>query len=179
VNFARVLEEVASQLDALGARWGIAGAFALHAYGFTRATADLDFVAERGARAAIVPFLQSLGYETLHASEGFSNHVHPLATLGRVDFVYVDEQTATRLFERAARVELFPGRFVLVPRPEHLAAMKVLAMKNDPSRTFRELADIQQLLTLPGIDVDVVRRAFEQHGLTERFHELQRLTRAT
>lgn len=175
MNFARVLEQIATQLDGAGLRWGLAGAFALHAYGYTRATMDLDIVVERGARSVLVPFLASLGYETLHESEGFSNHHHPLASLGRVDLIYVDERTSDRLFERATRVELFPGLTVRVPRPEHLAAMKVLAIKNDPSRTFRELADIQFLLTVPGIDVEAVRHAFERHGMRERFDELQRL----
>lgn len=175
MNFARVLEQIATQLDGAGLRWGLAGAFALHAYGYTRATMDLDFVTERSAQAVLVPFLASLGYETLHQSEGFSNHLHALASLGRVDFIYVDEHTADRLFERATRTQLFPGLSVRVPRPEHLAAMKVLAMKNDTSRTFRELADIQFLLTVPGIELEVVRAAFERHGMKERFDELQRL----
>jgi hypothetical protein len=47
-------------------------------------------------------------------------------------------------------MKIFPGTTLLVPRPEHLAAMKVQAMKNDPSRTFQDLADIQALLSLPG-----------------------------
>ena len=175
MNFARVLEQVATQLEGTGLRWCLPGGFALQAYGYTRATVDLDFVAESRAREVLVPFLVSLGYETLHQSDGFSNHLHPLASLGRVDFVYVEERTADRLFERAMRAELFPGLFVQLPRPEHLAAMKVLAMKNDPSRTFRELADIQFLLTVPGIELDVVRQAFERHGMKERFDELQRL----
>ena len=36
-------------------------------------------------------------------------------------------------------------RPVPVPRPEHLAAMKVLAIKNDPSRTFQDLADLRSM----------------------------------
>ena len=60
----------------------------------------------------------------------------------------------------------------MIPSPEHLAAMKGLAMKNDPSRTFRELADIQFLLTLPGVSRDDIRRHFAHHNLMEKFNEL-------
>lgn len=52
--------------------------------------------------------------------------------------------------------------------------MKVLAIKNDPSRTFRDLADLQLLLALPGVDKAEVRGYFQRHGLLERFHELER-----
>ena len=39
-----------------------------------------------------------------------------------------------------------------MPKPEHLAALKVTAMKNDPARAFQDMADIRFLLTLPGVD---------------------------
>jgi hypothetical protein len=63
---------------------------------------------------------------------------------------------------------------VPVPKPEHLVAMKVLAMKNDPGRTFQDLADIRILLMLPGVDREEIRHYFEQHGLRERFDDLER-----
>jgi hypothetical protein len=63
-----------------------------------------------------------------------------------------------------------------VPRPEHLAAMKVQAMKNDPERTLREMADIQFLLSLPDIDEVEIRGYFERSGLLDRYHEIKRLT---
>ena len=53
--------------------------------------------------------------------------------------------------------------------------MKVHAMKNDPSRSLREMADIQFLLGLPGIDEAEVRSYFEQSGLLERYLEIKRL----
>ena len=62
-----------------------------------------------------------------------------------------------------------------MPKPEHLAAMKVLAMKNDPSRTFQEMADLQFILGLAGVDVGEIRNHFERHGLLERFDELRRI----
>jgi len=50
--------------------------------------------------------------------------------------------------------------------------MKVLAMKNDPSRTFQEMADIQALLRLPGVDKGEIKGYFERHGLGKKFEEL-------
>ena len=53
--------------------------------------------------------------------------------------------------------------------------MKIQAMKNDPERTFREMADIQFLLRVPGIDEQEVRGYFERSGLPEKYDELKRL----
>ena len=129
---------------------------------------------EETAQPALRSYLESLGYETLHISAGYSNHVHSLALLGRIDFVYVDKDTANLLFARAGELVLPGVPSVAVPRPEHLAAMKVLAMKNDPTRTFQEMADIQFLLGLPGVDEAEIRGYFEKHGLKERFDEIKR-----
>ena len=75
MNFSRVIEEVAGFLDGENVRFAVAGAFALHAYGLSRATSDLDFVTEARVRERLVTFLESLGYETLYSSSGYSNHL--------------------------------------------------------------------------------------------------------
>lgn len=62
---------------------------------------------------------------------------------------------------------------VPVPRPEHLVAMKVVAMKNDPTRTFQDMADIRFLAGLQGVDREEIRSQFEKHGLLERYRELE------
>jgi len=174
LDFGRVLDTVAGFFERTGSRYAIAGAFALHAYGLSRATLDLDLVTEAPAQPAAVAFLEALGYETLHRSAGYSNHVHALPALGRVDLMYVDPETSRILFGGCRMLALPSGREVPVPRPEHLAAMKVQAIKNNPRRMHRDLADIQDLLELPGIDVGEVRAYFARAGLLERFDELGR-----
>jgi hypothetical protein len=151
------------------------GAFALHAYGLSRATSDLDFVTELAAQARLVPFLESLGYETLHLSAGYSNHLHSDPAMGRIDFVYVGGETSQRLFGSTRIMPVMEGISLAVPRAEHLAAMKIQAMKNDPERTFQEMADILFLLRLPGIDEDEVRGYFEKQGMIEKYYEIRGL----
>jgi hypothetical protein len=62
---------------------------------------------------------------------------------------------------------------VPVPRKEHLIAMKVQAMKNDPSRTLQEMSDIGYLLK-HGTNRDEAREYFVKAGLLERWEELTR-----
>jgi len=174
VDFARVLDTVTRFLDERGFRYALVGAFALSSYGLSRATRDIDFAVDARAQGDLIVFLESLGYETIYRSEGYSNHVRGLPEPGRVDCIYVGEPTATKLFEGARVVPLF-GKTIPVPRPEHLAAMKILAMKNDFTRTFQEMADIQHILGLPGVDVKEVQGYFAHYGLPEKFDELRRI----
>jgi hypothetical protein len=92
-----------------------------------------------------------------------------------VDIIYVTGETKNRLFlETTASLQL--GDLSLpVPKAEHLAAMKIHAMKNDLGRTFQEMADIQFLMGIPGIDDAAIRSCFERSGLLERYAEIKKV----
>ena len=174
MDFAAVLSTVSAELEQNGMRYAVIGGIALAALGMPRTTLDLDIVTDASSQPVLVGLLERLGYETVHRSTAYSNHLHREATHGRVDVVYVDGDTAARLFGAVRTLAGFGGLTMPVAAPEHLAAMKVLAMKNDPARTFQELADIRFLLALPGVDRDLVRRHFERHGLLERFEDVEK-----
>ena len=59
-----------------------------------------------------------------------------------------------------------------VPRAEHLVAMKVRAMRNDPARLVQDLADVQHLLRLPETDRAEVRGYFEKAGMLDWYDRL-------
>jgi hypothetical protein len=175
VDFSKVLSVVATFFEREGFRFAAVGAFGLHAYGLSRATLDLDLATESRAQTKLITFLESLGYETLHRSAGYSSHLHPPADLARIDLVYVDGETSRLLFGGGGTTLRLGGQVIPVPRAEHLAAMKIHAMKNDPSRTLQDMADIQFLLRLPAIDEEEIRGYFERSGLLERYLEIKRL----
>lgn len=174
VNFAGVLDRVDAVLTAGGWRSAVVGGVALAACGHPRMTLDLDIVTESGAQNTLVSSLDAEGYVTLYRSTGFSNHRHPHREWGRVDFIYVHGETAERLFDGVRILPGPSGRPVRVPRPEHLIAMKVQAMKNAPERTWQEMADIGYLLTLAGTDRREAREYFVKANLLDRWDELAR-----
>jgi hypothetical protein len=173
VEIVAVVGDVRGFLDREGIPFAIVGALVLHTYGYSRATNDVYLLVGRDAQDRLISFLEKRGFETLHRSNGYSNHLHADPALGRLDVIYVDEDTRGKMFAEARPASL-AGMSVVVPKPEHLAAMKVHAMKNDPSRAFQEMADIQFLMTLPGVDRDEIRAYFDKSGQGERFHELER-----
>ena len=153
-------------------RHALAGGVALHALGSSRATQDLDFAVDELARGELLLHLANLGYEKLHESEGFSNHLHRSPAWGHVDLIYLEGRTAELIFGGARPALVFKAMSAPVPRPEHLVAMKTQAMHDRPSRMAKDLADVAFLLTLPGIDEAEMRRYFERYGLASRFDEL-------
>jgi hypothetical protein len=174
VDFARELEIVRQVLTESGFRVAVVGGVAATAYGNPRLTLDLDIVTDAAAQDRLVAFMESQGFATLHRSRGYSNHLHSDQRRGRVDVMYVGGTTADKLFA-AARELPGPGqRSILVPKPEHLIAMKVQAMKDAPERTWQDLVDIAYLFRLEGVSRDEVRTYFEKAGLEDRWHELTR-----
>ncbi|MEQ8767723.1 MAG: hypothetical protein RL885_27725 [Planctomycetota bacterium] len=173
MNFRFVLTHIIEFARAQGYSIAVVGGFGLHAYGFSRVTYDLDFVTEVEIQASLVSFMESLGYETLYRSEGYSNHLHPQTEMGRVDFVYVRGESSRKIFARAKEKIIIDEVGAPVPRPEHLIAMKVQAMKIDPQRIQHELSDIRLLLSLEGVDRQEVRDYFVRAGMEGRFDELE------
>jgi len=153
--------------------YALIGAFALHAYGYVRATQDVDFLVRAENQDRIVHYLESsLGYDTIHRSSGYSNHVHRLSGLGRIDFLYVQGATAESIFRETRRLLVLDDFRLPVVKPEHLVALKVFAIKSNPDRALREMADIKELLALPGLDHGEVRKYFEKYGQLERYHDI-------
>jgi hypothetical protein len=173
VDFARELDEIGAFLRGAGFPFAVVGGVALAAYGHPRMTLDLDLLTEAAAQEAVVGFMESRGFATLHRSSGYSNHLHPDRARGRVDFVYVHGDTARLLFAAVRTMPGPGGRSISVPCPEHLVAMKVQAMRDAPARTWQELVDIAYLAGLDGVDRAAMKGYFERHGLAERWRELE------
>jgi hypothetical protein len=171
VNFGDVLGRIATHLRAQEVPFALVGGFGLAAFGIPRATLDLDLLVPREAQEAVVALMEDLGYTTLYRSTGHSNHLHGDPLLGRVDFIYVAGETSERIFSGARSAEGPGGVTVLVPRAEHLVAMKVLAMKNDPQRKHREMSDIRDLLRVADVDREEIRSYFEKHAMLALWDE--------
>ena len=172
MDFAGELDAVRAFLAGGRFRVAVIGGVALAAYGDPRMTLDLDVATEASAQEALIAFMESQGFVTLHRSSGYSNHRH--SRRGRVDFMYVGGETADRLFGSTSELPGPGGRRIPVPKPEHLIAMKVQAMRDAPERGLQDLVDIAYLLQLDGVDRDEVRGYFVRAGLEERWHELSR-----
>jgi hypothetical protein len=151
--------------------FAVIGAFALYAYGYTRATRDIDFITRFENQQKTVTYLESLGFETLHCSNGYSNHLHTTDGV-RIDLVYVDGETADLIFKAAWTKSFFEDFELPVVSPEHLIALKLFAIRNDPDRKYRELADIKEIVRITNVDKAQIQEYFRKYSLEAYYHEI-------
>jgi len=59
-----------------------------------------------------------------------------------------------------------------VVSPEHLIQLKLFAIRNDPGRKFKELADIRELIHRTPIDREKIREQFIRDGLEGYFDDI-------
>ncbi len=172
MDFERVLQTLSTFFQENDAEWGVIGGLAMTVHGASRTTLDVDIVVDGEIQDRLIGFLQTLGYATLHRSTGYSNHLHDDPDLGRVDVVYLTGDTSRQIIGRMQAQKGPGGVEILVPRPEHLAAMKLFSIKNDPSRTLRELADVRVLLDVPDVDRTEIRSYFPRYELEHLLGQL-------
>jgi hypothetical protein len=173
VDFSRTYQLLADFLEARSLRFAVVGGVAMSAYGYVRATLDIDFAVDAAAGDEVVAFLEQEGYETLHRSRAFSNHLHPDQALGRVDLLFLYGDTADQVFGATRRLPSLAGLDLPVPSAEHLAAMKIAAMASSSDRLFVDLPDVRHLLSVPGLDREMIEHQFEKRGLGSLYRELK------
>jgi predicted nucleotidyltransferase len=154
------------------ADYAVIGAFALYAYGYIRATKDIDFVTRIEFQKKAVTFLESLGFQTVHCSEAFSNHMHPIGSM-RVDIMYLEKVTADTIFKDAKRRILFEDLKIPVVSPEHLIAMKLFTAKHNGQRRLKDLADIKEIIGAVNVDKNSIKKYFQKFGLEEYYKEIE------
>lgn len=81
MKLGEVLKLVAGHLEAQGQPCALVGGLGLAALGLPRATLDLDLLVPAETQGTLID-LEGLGYETLHRSTGYSNHLHADESLG-------------------------------------------------------------------------------------------------
>lgn len=171
MRFDEVLRTFSAFFESEGIRHALIGGLALRAWGHVRATQDVDFVVQQGDKERVLAFAESQGFETIYVSEGYSNHVRDD---DRLDFMYVDAATAAQIFDAAQQRTVIDGVELPVAKPEHLSAMKAIAIKWNPRRGWRDVDDVLFLLRLPGVDREFVRDYFVRKGLLEVFNEIEK-----
>lgn len=169
MQFDEVLRTFAEFFEREGMRYTIVGGLAVHAWGGSRLTRDIDIAVDLHSRERIILHAEGLGYETLYASDSFSNHLHADPRFGRIDFMYLSGRTAEQIFAASEVKRVVGDSTAPVASAEHLAMMKALAMKNFPHRALFEGEDVRILIHVPGVDRAAVRDYYERHGLLELY----------
>jgi hypothetical protein len=172
-DFAKTLKLLLDFLTRNGFDYALIGGFALNAYGRARQTDDIDFLLRDRDSGKTVNFLESIGYQTLNRTEAFSNHEHPLSGFSRVDFLYVNGDTADTIFREVREFPVLTNLRVRVVKPEHLIALKLFSMTANPERSALDREDLAHLLRQEGLDREEIRKYFLKYSTLDLLKELE------
>jgi hypothetical protein len=166
-RLGKQITEVIAALASVEADVAVIGGLALASHKVTRATQDIDFLAEAEQADAIEAILVAHGYSRIHRSVDAANY---LRRDERVDLLYAHRPIARKLLREARAVETPFGKLRVVSA-EGLIGLKLQALVNDPKRT-QDLADIRALLranpqTLNLSEVREYFRLFERESLLD------------
>lgn len=160
----KALRACAAQLDDLGADWAIAGATAMHAHGYSRATRDVDLFIGDDVRPELLSRLRASG---IPVTTVFSPMHYRIDPRGRIDpeasidllFPALGVESLGLMAARRAQVE---GVEMPIVPLEHLIALKLTTDPElDPSRYVRDQADLIALRDRGLLDVGRVAQILE------------------
>ncbi len=121
------------------------GGHALSAFGYQRATIDVDCLMAIPDVTVLHKVLTAAGYRRIEQTQTFAHYTHPSGTLLDVDVMRVDRDTFDKLHAQSNRYRIGNAE-MRVPCLLHLIALKLHAMRNNQKRELKDLADIVELL---------------------------------
>ena len=132
-------------LTAAKIRLLVVGGMAVNSHGFTRLTVDVDGLIATDDLETVAEAFRSAGYSEVTRNHLFARYYRPDIDPGTVDVLLVNQQTMDKMWpDRIATT--FRDRELPIPKLEHLFALKLHAIRNDPRRWGQDLRDIHELM---------------------------------
>lgn len=125
--------------------------YAVAAHGHTRPTFDVDFLARKTDRAEWQRRADAAGLKLAFETQAFAQFEQ--ADGDGFDIMFVNDATFAQLFENSMEYE-FDGARARVPSLDHLLALKIHALKDQPPhRTSKDAEDVEMLARRNQLDL--------------------------
>jgi hypothetical protein len=150
------------------------GGHAVNYYCEPRATLDVDLLVRKAEQLRWAEFLKNEGFTLKHDGGNFLQFSPPYGVEWRLDLMLVNDQTFEKLKAGSRGVELL-GIRTLLPKPEHLIALKLHALKHGHSERFeKDFGDVISLLRAAKLDArsELFRTLNEQFGSPDIYERI-------
>jgi predicted nucleotidyltransferase component of viral defense system len=133
----------------------LVGGFAVNHYKVSRHTADVDFLITDQDFEKIIDLLKDAGYRLNTKQELCARLSTPdQEYLIDIDFIFSDKETIDQLVKQGEKTNLYGQEFI-VPSLNHLLAMKIHSIKQNPGRRQnRDLMDVVDLTDKNNIEIN-------------------------
>ena len=129
------------------------GGFAVNYHKVTRQTADVDILLTKKDFDRIKKFLEAAGYKRGLTHDNFVQYKSNKLSLMDVDFMFVDEETLTKILKEGKELKIAGQKFI-VPSLNHLIALKLHSIKHNPKVRFgKDFPDIVSLIRINGVNI--------------------------
>ena len=128
------------------------GGFAVNMYHVTRQTNDVDILMTEETYAKARSLLENTGYKEMAKGDLFARFASEKSSLMDLDILFVDSETFKGMAKESKETQIRDLEFK-VPSLQHLMAMKLHALKNNPNREMPDLMDLVNLIKINKIDV--------------------------
>ena len=174
MDFELVFENLLEKFAEKEVSFALIGGFALQAFGYSRATQDVDLLISAEDIQKVKEILSNMSYRIIHESENAINFWSDTAPLGNIDILIACRKYSRAMLNRAVIKDILGKYSIQVIIPEDIIGLKIQSSSNDPSRWSQDMADIRQMIQLhkQTLNVELLREYF---ALFDREHELKEL----
>ncbi|HXV27739.1 MAG TPA: nucleotidyl transferase AbiEii/AbiGii toxin family protein [bacterium] len=146
MEYPTVFDLIAAEFKKAGISAVLVGGFALNAYKVTRQTADIDFLVTQRDYQKVALLLKNDGYRESAVTDLFARFENDVVKYLDIDLLFVDEGTLEKIKKSGKNFKIAGHSFV-IPSIEHLIAMKLHAIKQQPKeRELKDMVDIIELI---------------------------------
>ncbi len=176
MEFEAILKLLIPAFEKNDINYALIGGFAMGATGMARSTMDLDFLVDKNDMPAVAKIVSGLGYTRSYSSENVSQYISDAKIFGEIDFLHALRPVSLEMLKNAVVHELFGGKIkIKILKPEDLIGLKAQAMANDPERTARDSADIEDIVksAASALSWNTIENYFMMFGMADRFTTLK------
>lgn len=153
MNYPTVFDLIAGEFEKAGVAYALVGGFAVNAYHVSRQTADVDLLIAADNLEKAGQALEASGYRKVAFADVVARFEGDGKRLMDIDLLLVDAVTLKRVCEDGKMIKIAGNEF-RVPSLRHLIAMKLHAIKSDPSKRWvKDLPDIVALMKKNGLSL--------------------------
>lgn len=154
MRYDTVFDLVFDVFKKAGIRFVMIGGFAVNHYKVSRQTSDADFMVSTDNASKVDEVLRDNGYTCTIKRDFFSRYESDEKGSIDIDVIYVSNETLEKVLDDSKKITLV-GREFNVPSLDHLIALKLHAIKNNPKRReLRDLPDIVMLIKANDVDAE-------------------------
>jgi hypothetical protein len=146
MDFKKVLKFLLLEFSNQKIDFALVGGLAVSVYTDPRMTQDIDLIVMTLDFDKAKKILIDAGYKLEYESSDIATFISAFPDMGRIDIQLAHRKHAIDMIKRAKEVEVLSTVKIKILKPEDLIGLKVQAYNNDPSRYYKDMADIQELL---------------------------------